>query len=239
MTQQAKPVYGLGGPVTVAFSPDEYTSKTQFLRRKRIAWGANKTNLQMKECIENKNMMGTDRFKTITGNNRRVIKELVRKEEKDIYIKSKAEERFFKYTNCKLAFGLPIEIQRWYADFDNKAREAIVRDTPYDRCTVSALQCVLLFMFVDAKTAFVHFDDQKLREEYLKLTNPALAIENREISNVDDLRMKYYKELLSKDANAEIELLKRAGFKLEVVGKQFRKPANWTAYKSLVIENTE
>jgi hypothetical protein len=136
---QEKPVYGQGGPITVAFSPEEYPSKTEFLRLKKKAWGENKTPLQIKEYIEDPDKMGLERFKTITGNNRRVIKELVRNEKEDVYIKSKATDMFFTHTPVKIAIGVPVEIQRWYADFDNVASTITVRDTPYDRCTVSAL----------------------------------------------------------------------------------------------------
>ena len=53
---------------------------------------------------------------------------------------SKANDNCFKTTSCKLAIGLPLEIQRWCADFDNNANKLIVRDTPYDRCTVCPTQ---------------------------------------------------------------------------------------------------
>jgi hypothetical protein len=135
---QEQPVYGLGGAITIAFSPSEFRSKTHFLRLKKREWGANTTPAKMKAFIEDSEKMCGTAFKTITGNNRRVIKELVRKETEDevILASRKANERFFTLTNCKLAFGLPLEIQRWYADFDNKSTKIVVRDTPYDRCKV-------------------------------------------------------------------------------------------------------
>ena len=137
---QEKPDPGKGGPITIAFRPKDFKSKTHFIRLKKIEWGKTKTPQQIKEFIESDEKMCGTKFPTITGNNRRVIRELVRNEKNDVSIMSKANDNFFKTTSCKLAIGLPLEIQRWYAEFDNNANKLIVRDTPYDRCTVCPTQ---------------------------------------------------------------------------------------------------
>ena len=137
---QEKPDPGKGGPITIAFRPKDFKSKTHFIRVKKIEWGKTKTPQQIKEFIESSEKMCGTKFPTITGNNRRVIRELVRNEKNDVSIMSKANDNFFKTTSCKLAIGLPLEIQRWYAEFDNNANKLIVRDTPYDRCTVCPTQ---------------------------------------------------------------------------------------------------
>lgn len=59
----------------------------------------------------------------MTGNNRREIKKLVREEANGLTIKAKVSDMFFENTSCKVAIGVHVEIQRWYADFDNEANK--------------------------------------------------------------------------------------------------------------------
>jgi hypothetical protein len=77
--------------------------------------------------------------------------------------------------------------------------------------------------------------DQKLREEYLKTVQPAGGEDN----NIDVARQIYFNSLVARDPNTETELLKRAGFKLQVEGTKTKKPLDYAAYKSLVMDNTE
>ena len=106
---QEKPDPRKGGPITIAFPPKDFKSKTHFIRLKKIEWGKTKTPQQIKEFIESDEKMCGTKFPTITGNNRRVIRELVRNEKNDVSIMSKANDNFFKTTSCKLAIGLPLE----------------------------------------------------------------------------------------------------------------------------------
>ena len=135
---QAQPVFGQGGPISCAFPPEKFRSKHHF-------------RVTMKKLMRQKNLPHDDgqaivkfiespepdlTFFTLSGNNRRAIQEIVRDSE-DRTIQAKAGHQFFKETLTKLAVGAAYPLQKWFAHFDNKQNQQIVRDTPLDRCSVS------------------------------------------------------------------------------------------------------
>ena len=75
----------------------------------------------------------------------------------------------------------------------------------------------------------------------MKLTSPAVSAFDSFVpmKKKDLARLLYLDDLNSKDKNAEIELAKRSGFTLKVTGDSVSKPADWSAYRSLVMESSE
>lgn len=75
----------------------------------------------------------------------------------------------------------------------------------------------------------------------MKLTSPAVSAFDRFhlMRAKDEARLLYLDDLNSKDKNTEIELAKRSGFTLKVTGDSVSKPADWSAYRSLVMESSE
>ena len=75
----------------------------------------------------------------------------------------------------------------------------------------------------------------------MKLTSPAVSALDRIVPmrEKDEARLLYLDDLNSKDKNTEIELAKRSGFTLKVTGDSVSKPADWSAYRSLVMESSE
>ena len=75
----------------------------------------------------------------------------------------------------------------------------------------------------------------------MKLTSLAVSALDRDVPmNKKDLdRLLYLEDLNSKDKNTEIELAKRSGFTLKVTGDFVSKLADWSAYRSLVMETSE
>ncbi len=75
----------------------------------------------------------------------------------------------------------------------------------------------------------------------MKLTSPAVSALDRflPMKEKDSARLLYLDDLNSKDKNTEIELAKRSGFTLKVTGDSVSKPADWSAYRSLVMESSE
>lgn len=81
----------------VAFSPEEYPSKAEFLRRKKIGWGTNRTTHQIKgfaqDLVEDLvDQDGIQAFETITGNNRRKTRSLL--DPKRMTLQSKPRQRY-------------------------------------------------------------------------------------------------------------------------------------------------
>ena len=135
---QAQPSFGQGGPISCAFPPREFLSKHQF--KKKMMRLMRSKNLP---CDNGQDVVrfieGPEtgfKFFTLSGNNRRAIQDFVRLSE-DVTIKAKAQDQFFTHTLTKLAVGAAYPLQKWFAHFDNKQHQQIVRDTPLDRCSVS------------------------------------------------------------------------------------------------------
>jgi hypothetical protein len=84
------------------------------------------------------------------------------------------------------------------------------------------------------------FCSQKLREEFIKLTNPAVASIKNASTHVQDVqRLVYYEDLKRQDPDAEMELIMRSGFTVKVAGNSRAAPQDWFSYKNLVVDSTE